>query len=119
VNVRGLTWIGTRTPLFEEMVEFAEQRLGLRANRREEGVAMFQLEDGSLLEVFAPGHPAGGHPDSGAVAGFHVDDVGGAREELERAGVEVSAVHSSGPGAWFYFRAPDGNLYELNGPSGG
>jgi catechol 2,3-dioxygenase-like lactoylglutathione lyase family enzyme len=119
VKVRGLTWVGTRTPRFEEMVDFAERRLGLEPNRREEGMTLFQLDDGSLLEVFAPGHPAGGHPDSGAVAGFHVDDVEAARDELAAAGVEVSAVHSSGPGAWFYFRAPDGNLYELNGPSGG
>jgi catechol 2,3-dioxygenase-like lactoylglutathione lyase family enzyme len=119
MKVHGLTWLGTRTPRFEEMVEFAEQRLGLRANVREEGMAFFQLEDGSLFEVFAADRPAGGHPAEGVVAGFHVDDVEAAHGELEQAGVEVSAIGSSGPGAWFYFIAPDGNCYELNGPAPG
>jgi catechol 2,3-dioxygenase-like lactoylglutathione lyase family enzyme len=119
MNVTGLTWLGTRTSRFEQMVEFAEQRLGLRANVREPGMALFQLDDGSLFEVFDPASSGGGHPDRGVVAGFHVDDVEAAHAELEAAGVEVSAIESSGPGAWFYFVAPDGNRYELNGPAGG
>ena len=119
MKVKGLTWLGTRTPRFAQMVDFAEERLGLHATMREGGMAVFQLEDGSLFEVFAPGDPGGGHPERGAVAGFHVDDVEAAHDELELAGVEVSAIESAGTGAWFYFRAPDGNLYELNGPGAG
>ena len=119
MRIGGLTWVGTRTDRFEEMIDFAERFLGLTANRRDEGMALFHLDDGSLFEIFAPQAPAGGHPETGVVAGFHVTDVEGARAELERAGVEVSELHTSGPGAWAYFRAPDGNLYELNGPGTG
>ena len=119
MQVAGLTWVGTRTAAFEEMIEFAERVLGLTASLRDEGMALFHLEDGSLFEVFAPDTPAGGHPETGVVAGFHVPDVHAARAELERGGVEVSELYSSGPGAWAYFRAPDGNLYEINGPGRG
>ena len=119
MQVGGLTWLGTRTDRLDEMVEFAQRLLGLQPHRREEGVVMFQLDDGSLFEIFAPNVRAGGHPETGVVAGFHVSDVAGARAELAAAGVEVSDLFTSGPGAWTYFRAPDGNLYELNGPGSG
>src|SRR5256886_16402952 len=51
------------------MIEFAERVLGLTASLRDEGMALFHLEDGSLFEVFAPDTPAGGHPENGVVAG--------------------------------------------------
>src|SRR2546430_13629445 len=51
------------------MIEFAERVLGLTASLRDEGMALFHLEDGSLFEVFAPDTPAGGHPETGVVAG--------------------------------------------------
>jgi catechol 2,3-dioxygenase-like lactoylglutathione lyase family enzyme len=119
VKLAGLTWLGTRTGRFDEMVEFADRVLGLEPHSREAGTATFQLDDGSLFEIFALDAPGDGHAETVVVAGFHVSDVAAARAELEAAGVEVSEVFSSGPGSWVYFRAPDGNLYELNGPGAG
>ncbi|MFL5925306.1 MAG: VOC family protein [Gaiellaceae bacterium] len=119
MRLGGLTWLGTRTERFDEMTEFAERVLGLEPHAREPGVVTFQLDDGSLLEVFASDAPTDGHSETGVVAGFHVSDVDGARAELAAAGVEVSEVFTSGPGSWAYFRAPDGNLYEINGPGHG
>jgi catechol 2,3-dioxygenase-like lactoylglutathione lyase family enzyme len=113
--VRGLIWLGTRTDRHEEMVAFAERTLGLRPSEREPGCAAFELPDGSLFEVFGPDHAGGGHPPEGAVAGLEVDDVAGAHEELAAAGVEVSELHAGEAWRWAYFRAPDGNLYEIVG----
>jgi catechol 2,3-dioxygenase-like lactoylglutathione lyase family enzyme len=118
MNVLGLTWLGTRAAQFDEMVRFAEDVLGLARSFEREGVVGLELPDGSLFEVFAPGGFAGGHPREGVVGGFEVDNLATAREELEAAGVEVADLQTAGgPGAWFYFRAPDGNLYELIGPA--
>lgn len=116
MKVGGLTWIGTRARRFDDMVEFAEQTLGLSPTFEKEGGVGFELPDGSLFEIFAPGIEAGGHPPEGVVGGFEVDDVRAARAELEAAGVEVGELQTeAGFGAWVYFRAPDGNLYELVG----
>jgi catechol 2,3-dioxygenase-like lactoylglutathione lyase family enzyme len=118
MNVQGLTWLGTRAGDFEAMVRFAEDVLGLTRSFEREGLVGFQLPDGSLFEVFALGVPAGGHPPEGVVGGFKVDDLAAAVDELHAAGVEVGELQTvGGSGAWVYFRAPDGNLYELIGPA--
>jgi catechol 2,3-dioxygenase-like lactoylglutathione lyase family enzyme len=80
----------------------------------EPGVA--ELPDGDTFEIFDTRHPGGGHPD-GVVGGFLVDDAEAAAAELRAAGVEVTEVGSAGEFRWAYFRAPDGNLYEVtSGP---
>lgn len=111
-----MTWLGTRTARFDEMVAFAEDVLGLRRLRGEKGLAVFALPDGDTFEVFDEEHPGGGHP-GGIAAGFLVEDAAAAAEELRSAGVEVSELASSGAFRWAYFRAPDGQLYEVtSGP---
>jgi catechol 2,3-dioxygenase-like lactoylglutathione lyase family enzyme len=119
MEVKGLMWVGTRTERFDETVAFAERVLGLGAPDGEPGMAFFELPDGSAFEVFAPGHPGGGHPAApGPVAGFEVDDVLAAREELVAAGVEVSELGEGESWRWVYFRAPDGHAYEILGRIG-
>ncbi|MDQ2984026.1 MAG: VOC family protein [Actinomycetota bacterium] len=114
----GLIWLGTRTERFEEMTRFAHDVLGLEREFGEDGMAGYKLPDGSLFEIFGPGHAGGGHPPDGVAGGFRVDDLKAAIAELEAAGLEVQPLQSSGGSiGWVYFRAPDGNLYELIGPS--
>jgi catechol 2,3-dioxygenase-like lactoylglutathione lyase family enzyme len=115
MKITGLIWLGTRTPRFEEMTGFAENVLGLVREFGEDGMTGFKLPDGSLFEVFGPDHPGGGHPVEGVAGGFRVDDLEGAIAEFEAAGVEVRPLRSSGSIGWVYFRAPDGNFYELIG----
>jgi catechol 2,3-dioxygenase-like lactoylglutathione lyase family enzyme len=116
MELRGLVWLGTRTERFDEMVAFAEQVLGLERKRGEDGLAVFDLPDGGSFEVFDPRHTGGGHPD-GVAGGFLVDDADAAAAELRAAGVEVSELGRAGEFRWAYFRAPDGNLYEVtSGP---
>jgi len=116
MELKGVVWLGTRTERFDEMVAFAEDVLGLERKRGEDGLAAFELADGDTFEVFDPQHPGGGHPD-GVAGGFLVDDADAAVAELRAAGVEVTQVDSAGDYRWAYFRAPDGNLYEVtSGP---
>ena len=49
------------------------------------------------------------------VGSFLVADVAAARAELEVAGLDVSPLETAGSGVWAYFRAPDGNFYEIVG----
>jgi hypothetical protein len=53
--------------------------------------------------------------DTGPVAGFWVDDAAAARHELIEDGVDSCTLLERGPDrhGWFYFRAPDGNYYEM------
>jgi catechol 2,3-dioxygenase-like lactoylglutathione lyase family enzyme len=118
VKLKGVVWLGTRTARFDEMVQFAQNVLGLEIKHGEDGLAVFELPDGDTFEVFDPQHPGGGHPD-GVAGGFLVDDAEAAAAELRAAGVEVSEVGSAGEFRWAYFRAPDENLYEVtSGPYG-
>jgi catechol 2,3-dioxygenase-like lactoylglutathione lyase family enzyme len=116
VKLKGVVWLGTRTARFEEMVSFAQDVLGLEPKHAEDGLAVFELPDGGTFEVFDERHPGGGHPD-GVAGGFLVDDAEAAAAELRAAGVEVSELGTAGDFRWAYFRAPDGNLYEVtSGP---
>jgi catechol 2,3-dioxygenase-like lactoylglutathione lyase family enzyme len=116
MQLRGIVWLGTRTPHFDEMAAFVQDVLGLTARHREDGLAIFALENGDTVELFDPQHEGGGHPD-GVVGGFLVDSAEEAAAELESKGVEVSELGSAGKFQWAYFRAPDGHLYEItSGP---
>lgn len=116
MELKGVVWLGTRTEHFDEMVAFAQNVLGLEWKRGDDGLAVFELAGGDTFEVFDPDHPGGGHPD-GVAGGFLVDDTEAAVAELRAAGVEVSELGSAGEFRWAYFRAPDGNLYEVtSGP---
>lgn len=66
--------------------------------------------------MFGPRYPHNRHLTTGPVAGFLVDDVAAAAEELRAAGIEIVSGPTLSPAdgnAWVHFRAPDGNLYEL------
>jgi catechol 2,3-dioxygenase-like lactoylglutathione lyase family enzyme len=116
VELKGVVWLGTRTSRFDEMSAFAQDVLGLRLKHGEDGLAVFELPDGDTFEIFDAQHPGGGHPD-GIAGGFLVEDAEAAVDELRAADVEVGEIASAGPFRWAYFRAPDGNLYEVtSGP---
>jgi catechol 2,3-dioxygenase-like lactoylglutathione lyase family enzyme len=108
VRVRGICFVGTRTPQAEAMAAFARDVLGL-APADGDGAAFFALADGSRFAVQATEEldPAE------RTVGFLVDDVAAAVAELAAAGVPVGEVESSGVQRYAHFRAPDGRLYEL------
>ena len=114
MKVERLGWLGLRTDRFPETVEFFERTLGARVARRDPHRVMFELGNGDPIDVWDGEAPENTHFGAAPVVGFAVDDVDRARQELERAGVELIGPVQRGSGfAWAHFRGPDGNLYEL------
>ena len=102
------------------MRSFAIDTLGLRIDGQDtEDFVVLGMADGGKLELFGP-TAVGDSPwlfeANPVVAGFLVDDIEAAREELERTpDVELLGELRSLPNgyAWQHFRAPDGHVYEL------
>jgi predicted enzyme related to lactoylglutathione lyase len=116
MEIKRLSWLGIRTDRFEEMTSFLERALGLRKEIAEPGRAMYRLPIGDPVDVFDVGDERYQHFTTGPVVGFLVDDVDAAAAELKAAGGElVGPVHRGDGFVWAHFRAPDGNLYELQG----
>jgi catechol 2,3-dioxygenase-like lactoylglutathione lyase family enzyme len=115
VKIIKLAWVGTRTSAFEATDAFFADVLGLRRAIELPGFRVFMLPDGSKVEVFGPDSDINRHFTTGPVAGFLVDDVQSAADELRSIGVEILLL--AGPdengNAWVHFRAPDGNIYEF------
>ena len=119
MKARGLVWLGTRTRNFDDTVRFFGETLGLSKSHEEPDFAVFLLPNGDKVEVFGPGDREHEHFDTGPVAGFLVDDVREAREDLEAAGITFIGPVNEGDdgGAWSHFRGPDGNVYEVTRPA--
>ena len=88
--------------------------LGLRSELIVPFTQVLKLPDGSKVEVFGPESKINPHFTTGPVAGFLVDDVHAAANELWTYGVEILLEEKDEhDNAWVHFRAPDGNIYEL------
>ncbi len=115
MEVIKLAWVGTRTENAYPTVAFFRDVLGLRLEVDQPGFWKMKLPDGSKVEVFGPDSDVNRHFTTGPVAGFLVDDVHTATEELRSANVEILSGPTTDQSgiAWVHFRAPDGNIYEL------
>ena len=97
---------------------FCKDVLSLSEVLEQSDFAVFRAGEHDKLEIFGPAGPD--HPAQFAsnrvVCGFEVDDIEGASQELQRAGIELigGLVRSPRSGAaWQHFRGPDGLVYEL------
>jgi glyoxylase I family protein len=116
MKLSAFVWLGTRTDRYREMVNFLQDTLGFEIDHSDEQVTALTLPNGDRFEVFSTSEPDHEYFTTGPVGGFAVDDVDGARRELQAAGVElIGEVESEGDYAWQHFRAPDGNIYEITG----
>jgi catechol 2,3-dioxygenase-like lactoylglutathione lyase family enzyme len=130
MQVRRLSWVGTRTTNFDQTKAFFGAVLGLNLVTEAPGFAMFQLPGGEhdYVEVFASDDPDAAYMTTGPVPGFLVDDVVTARTELEAEGFEmveplrwmvdvdpdlVEATPRLADYGWFAFRGPDGHVYNV------
>jgi catechol 2,3-dioxygenase-like lactoylglutathione lyase family enzyme len=111
MNALRLAWLGVRTEHYTEMVGFLRSVLGLELDHEGQGFAALRLPDGGKVEVFGPESEFNVHFTTGPVAGFLVQDLHAAVEELRAAGVEI--VQEPGDNYWAHFRGPDGHIYEL------
>lgn len=117
MRVIRLAWLGTRTDHSLAMARFLEETLGLALDHAGEGEWVYSLPGGGKVEVFGTESPDVAHFTTGPVAGFLVDDVRAAAEELRQAGVPILGEPifptDDDDVGWIHFRAPDGNVYEL------
>ena len=114
MHVEGLTWLGLRTPQFEEMVTFFRDVMGMQPIRDEPEIAGFQLIDGTQMELYRPEEEFHAFFTTGPVAAFWVDDVNAARTSMEAAGIEfIGPIQHAGKKSWNHFRAPDGTVFEI------
>jgi len=107
VRVLNIRWLGVPTDDLAATRAFFESVLGLRVRFEEPGTVELVTAEDDRVQLFAgrPGAP---------VPLFEVDDVDAARLELEAAGIElVGDVERDSEWAYFAFRGPDGNVYEL------
>ncbi|HEX8583118.1 MAG TPA: VOC family protein [Allosphingosinicella sp.] len=119
MKVEGITWhaVTLDESAFAASKKFYTETFGLTPMMEMEGVAVFQMPDGSLLELYLPTTvPPYGYNASLAF-GFRVEDINLASAEIEAAGGEllgeITRVQELGY-AYRHFRGPDGRVYGLN-----
>jgi hypothetical protein len=88
VKVKGIRWIGVGTPAVARMRSFATDVLGMRiAGQDTPELVELEMGDGAKLELFGSAAVADGpwmFDANPVVAGFLVDDIEAARDELAR-----------------------------------
>jgi hypothetical protein len=120
VEVKGIRWLGVGTEKVSAMRSFAIEVLGLRVDGEDtDHFVELAMADGAKLELFGSAARADSpwlFESNTVVAGFLVDDIEAARDELARTpNVELLGDLRRLPNgyAWQHFRAPDGQVYEL------
>jgi hypothetical protein len=121
VNVEGITWhaIVLEAEPFAATKALMTETLGLVPAMEAEGVLLFIMPNGTMLELHAPHTlPDYGFNEGGVVFGFRVDDLEAASAAVEAAGCEllgqITRVEEMVGFAYRHFRGPDGRVYGLN-----
>jgi catechol 2,3-dioxygenase-like lactoylglutathione lyase family enzyme len=121
----GINWILAPTKSFQQSVAFFRDVMGMAVT--EEGVpvtdtqfsryAQIKMPNGVVLEIVEP-KQAVAHLYQAPIVSITVDDVAQARRELESRQIEFATpIFDTKQGwGWTYFRAPDGTVYQLQGP---
>ena len=122
--IQGLNWVLTCTSNFEQTVAFFQDVLGLAVTAQGIPVtdtqftryAQFTMANGNVLEIVEPAESVR-QVYTAPIVSFTVDDVAQSRRELERRQVAfVAPIFRTQDGwGWTYFRAPDGQVYQLQG----
>ena len=111
MRIKGLAFVGTRTPARETMTRFVQDVLSVVPTHLSGIDAdLFELPDGSMFAIAPTDEPTGER-----TVGFLVEDLDAACVELRAAAdVEVDdSVSANERFRYVHFRAPDGRLYEL------
>jgi predicted enzyme related to lactoylglutathione lyase len=121
----GIKWIATCTTNFDKSVAFFSNVMGLAVT--EEGIpvtdtqftryAQIAMPNGVVLEILEPTELVR-QLYKAPIVSITVDDVALARRELEGRKIEfLTPIFDTKKGwGWTYFRAPDGNVYQIQGP---
>ena len=121
---RRVGFVGVRladAATYARTVALYRDGLGLRIVREDgDRSTRFELDDGTGVHVYGPGdldHEAFGDQ---TCVGIAVDDVDAARAAMQAVGIEIldDETQHDDAEAWFHYRAPDGSIQEILGPSG-
>ena len=88
MHLRKIGWLGTRTEKPKEMADLFGKVLRIPFSHGEKDFWVFQLPDGSKVEVFGP-QSDNRHFTTGPVPGFLVDDVDAATEALRASRIPI------------------------------
>jgi len=115
MEIKGIIWVGSATDDRQKTAEFFTDHLGLTVGVDVPGFTQLIIANGDRLELFGPDSIEHDELDTGPVAGLWVEDVESAHQELADIGLEdLTDIERGRDGhGWFYFKAPDGNWYEL------
>jgi hypothetical protein len=125
MKVTGIDWVLAPTASLATSVAFFRDAMGIAVTN--EGVpvldvqfsryAQIKMPNGVVLEIVEP-KEAVAHLYGAPVVSITVDDLAQARRELESRQIEfLTPIFDTNRGrGWTYFRAPDGNVYQLQGP---
>ena len=120
MNLEGITWhaIVLEPEPFAATKALMTETFGLAPAMEMEGVAVFNMPNGTLLELYAPqAVPDYGYNEGGVAIGFRVDDIEAASEAIAAAGGELLGEIYRVPEmgyAYRHFKGPDGIVYGLN-----
>ena len=123
MNVEGITWhaIVLDPEPFAATKALMTETFGLAPAMEMEGVAVFTMPNGTVLELNEPQAASADYGlNDGLVFGFRVDDLEAASAAVEAAGCEllgeITRVEEVEEVAYSYrrFRGPDGRVYSLN-----
>lgn len=120
----GVNWIINPTTHFDDTVAFFRDMLGLSITAEGTPITDLQftryvqlaLPTGGVLEIVEPRAEVQ-QLFSTPIVSLTVEDVQQARRELEEQQITfVAPLFRTEDGyGWTYFRAPDGNIYQLQG----
>ena len=115
MKIKGIIWVGSASDDRDGTAAFFSEHFGMEITTNIPGFTRLVAGNGDLLEIFGPDSNEHAYLDTGPVAGFWIDDIDEAHAELTEANVDGLTDMERGPDGhrWFYFRAPDGNFYEL------
>ena len=119
MRLEGITWhsLTLDAAQFAATKKLLTQTFGLAPMMEMEGISVFSMPNGTLLELYLPQTvPPYGYNNAIAL-GFRVDDVEAAFREVAQAGCELLGQITGVPEfgyAYRHFRGPDGRVYGLN-----
>jgi predicted enzyme related to lactoylglutathione lyase len=106
-------WIGVVVDDLEAQGRFWGELLGVPESGRGPDYIQFDLSGGRTFEVLLRADEAQ-YDRRRFQVGFVVEDIGAARTELVRRGVEpITEILGDEEARWAYFRDPEGNVFEI------
>jgi len=119
MNVEGITWhaVTLEPDVFDSTKKLMIDTFGLTPGMEMDGVVVFFLPNGSVLELYTPDTVPDYGYNGSLSFGFRVDDIEAASAEIAAAGGELLGEITHVPEmnyAYRHFKSLDGLVYGLN-----